>query len=208
MVGPGPTVSEIMNNLEACLPSSKPSFVLVSSMKTCKTCNKRLDRLVLPLDIYLNMEDEVHHMRRMQQALKRLEQQLSLLAKGVMDLKREEEINYEQTSGRVFGGLSINDSQWGYGNFSPHTRSYEYTFYDCYEDNRLRTRNGYNGTSCKRVSRNDARNSGNYVNMDGMFLKEKVIMRDMMIVITMDDIIIEEVLKLLELHQDLLVTII
>ncbi|KAI5676783.1 hypothetical protein M9H77_07733 [Catharanthus roseus] len=39
-------------------------------------------------DIYLNTENEFHHVQRMQQALKGLEQQLSYLAKGVKDLKK------------------------------------------------------------------------------------------------------------------------
>ncbi|KAI5652961.1 hypothetical protein M9H77_30148 [Catharanthus roseus] len=93
--------------------------------------------------------------------------------KGVKDLKREEEANYEQSSGRDLGGHSAHDNQWRYGNFSPPARSYEHNFYDCYEGNRFRTRNYYNDTSCKRVSRNDVRNGGNYVNIDERFHKRK-----------------------------------
>ncbi|KAI5676468.1 hypothetical protein M9H77_07418 [Catharanthus roseus] len=45
----------------------------------------------------LNMEDDLCHV---QQALEGLEQQLSCLGKGVKDLRREEEIILEQSSGR------------------------------------------------------------------------------------------------------------
>ncbi|KAI5666992.1 hypothetical protein M9H77_16845 [Catharanthus roseus] len=114
--------------------------------------------LGISYDIYLNMEDEFHH--------------LSCLAKGVNDFKREEETNYEQSSGRYLGG-QMHDNQWGYGNFSPHARSYDHNFYDCYEANRFGTRNDYNDTSCKRIPRNDARNGGNYVNMYKRFHKRQ-----------------------------------
>ncbi|KAI5663933.1 hypothetical protein M9H77_23256 [Catharanthus roseus] len=61
----------------------------------------------------------------------------------------------------------------GYGNFSPHARSYEHNFHDCYEGNRVGTRNGYNDTFCKRVPRNEVRNGGDYVNMDERFYKRR-----------------------------------
>ncbi|KAI5649468.1 hypothetical protein M9H77_35473 [Catharanthus roseus] len=101
------------------------------------------------------MEDDLCHV---QQALKGLEQQLSHLAKGRRD----------------FGGYPIYDNQWGYGNFSSHVRSYEPNSYACYESNRLRTRDCYNGISCKGIPRNDVRNGGNYVNMDERSHKSKV----------------------------------
>ncbi|KAI5652886.1 hypothetical protein M9H77_30073 [Catharanthus roseus] len=53
-------------------------------------------------------------------------------------------------------------TQWGYGNFSPLARSYEHNSYDCYEGNRLGTRNGRNDRTYNKVSRNEVRNEGNY----------------------------------------------
>ncbi|KAI5653127.1 hypothetical protein M9H77_30314 [Catharanthus roseus] len=82
------------------------------------------------------------------------------LARGVKDLKRVEEANYEQSSGRDFGEHIMHANQLGYGNFSPHARSYEHNSYDCYEGNRFGTRN-------------DFRNGGNYVNMNDRFHKRK-----------------------------------
>ncbi|KAI5676631.1 hypothetical protein M9H77_07581 [Catharanthus roseus] len=67
----------------------------------------------------------------------------------------------------------MHDNQWGYGNFSPHARSYVNNFYDCYEGIRFGTRNDFNDTFCKRVPRNDVRNGGNYVNMDERLHKRK-----------------------------------
>ncbi|KAI5667949.1 hypothetical protein M9H77_17802 [Catharanthus roseus] len=64
-------------------------------------------------------------------------------------------------------------TQWGSGNFSPYARLYEHNSYDCYDGNRLETRNGYNDRSYKRVPRNEIRNEGNYVNMDGRFHKRR-----------------------------------
>ncbi|KAI5680782.1 hypothetical protein M9H77_02009 [Catharanthus roseus] len=110
--------------------------------------------------------DALHHVQRMQQALKGLEQQFSCLIKDVKDLKREEEAIFEKSSRRDFGEHPMHDNQWGYGNFSPHARSYEHNCYDGYESNRLGDRDCYNGISCKRIPRNDVRNGGNYVNMD------------------------------------------
>ncbi|KAI5654240.1 hypothetical protein M9H77_31427 [Catharanthus roseus] len=122
-------------------------------------------------------------------ALKGLKQQSSCLAKCVKDLKREKEASFEQSSRRDFGEHPMHDNQWGYGNFAPHARSY-----DCDEGNRFRTRN-------------DVGNGGNYVNMDERFHKRKGDCEDIMIVTTMEDIIMEKVLKLWELHQNLLVTV-
>ncbi|KAI5663928.1 hypothetical protein M9H77_23251 [Catharanthus roseus] len=67
----------------------------------------------------------------------------------------------------------MHDNQLGYGNFSPHARSYEPNSYDCYESNRLGARDCYNDISCKGVPRDDVRNGGNYVNMDETFHKRK-----------------------------------
>ncbi|KAI5683694.1 hypothetical protein M9H77_04922 [Catharanthus roseus] len=106
-------------------------------------------------NIYFNMEDEFHHMQRMQQALKGLKQQPSCLAKGVKDLKREEEASFEQSSRRDFGEHPMHDNQWGYSNFSPRARSY-----DCNEGNIFGTRN-------------DVRDGGNFVNMDERFHQRK-----------------------------------
>ncbi|KAI5658083.1 hypothetical protein M9H77_26876 [Catharanthus roseus] len=58
------------------------------------------------------------------------------------------------------------NNHWGYGNFSPHDRSYEHNSYDFYEGNILGTRNCYNDKSCKRVPRNYVRNGRNYVNLN------------------------------------------
>ncbi|KAI5652892.1 hypothetical protein M9H77_30079 [Catharanthus roseus] len=107
------------------------------------------------------------------QALEGLGQQLSCLAKTVNDLRRKEEAILEQSNRRILGGHLMHNNQWGYGNFSSHARTLEHKFYDCYEGNRLGTRNSFNYTSCKRVSRNDVRNGGNYVNMDERFHKRK-----------------------------------
>ncbi|KAI5683073.1 hypothetical protein M9H77_04301 [Catharanthus roseus] len=131
----------------------------------------------------LSMEEDLRHV---QQALEELEQQLSCLAKGVKDLRREEEAILEQSSRRNLGGHPMHNKQWGYGNFSPHARSYEHNSYDYYEGNRLGARNCYNDTSCKRVPRNEVRNKGNYVN--GGFHKREIIMRVTMIVIIMEGI--------------------
>ncbi|KAI5667652.1 hypothetical protein M9H77_17505 [Catharanthus roseus] len=57
------------------------------------------------------------------------------------------------------------------GNFSPYARTFEHNSYDCYEGNRLGTRNGYNDTSFERVPRNEVKSEGNYVNMDRRFQK-------------------------------------
>ncbi|KAI5682079.1 hypothetical protein M9H77_03307 [Catharanthus roseus] len=65
----------------------------------------------------------------------------------------------------------MNNSQWGYGNFSPYARSYEYNSYDCYGNNRLGARNVYNDISCKIVPRNEIKNEGNYVKIDERFHK-------------------------------------
>ncbi|KAI5672134.1 hypothetical protein M9H77_12498 [Catharanthus roseus] len=46
-----------------------------------------------------------------------------------------------------------------------------YNSYDCYEDNRLGVRNCNNERSYKRVSRNEIRNEGNCMNMDGRMHK-------------------------------------
>ncbi|KAI5667464.1 hypothetical protein M9H77_17317 [Catharanthus roseus] len=108
----------------------------------------------------------VHHVQRIQKALKALEQQFSCLAKDVKDLNREEEANYEQSNRRHIVGHPMHDNQWGYGNFSPHTRSYEPNYYDCYESNKLGARDCYNEISCRGVPRNDVGNGGNYVKMD------------------------------------------
>ncbi|KAI5668808.1 hypothetical protein M9H77_18661 [Catharanthus roseus] len=64
-------------------------------------------------------------------------------------------------------------SQWGYGNFFPYARSYKHNSYDCCEGNRLGARNGYNDRPYKRVPRNEIRNEGNYVHMDGRFHKRR-----------------------------------
>ncbi|KAI5653021.1 hypothetical protein M9H77_30208 [Catharanthus roseus] len=116
------------------------------------------------------MEKDLRHV---QQALEGMEQQLSCLAKDVKDLKGEEEAIFEQSSRRDFGGYPMQDNQWGYGKFSSYARSYAHNFYDCYEGNIFGIRNDYNDTSCKRVPRNDARNGGNYVNIDERFYKNK-----------------------------------
>ncbi|KAI5672622.1 hypothetical protein M9H77_12986 [Catharanthus roseus] len=79
----------------------------------------------------------------------------------------------EQSSRRNLGEHLMHDNQWGYGNFSPYTRSYEHNSYDCYGNNRLGARNGYNDRSCKRVLMKEVRNERNYVNMDGRFNKER-----------------------------------
>ncbi|KAI5681014.1 hypothetical protein M9H77_02241 [Catharanthus roseus] len=75
----------------------------------------------------------------------------------------------------------------GYGNFSPHARPYELNSYDCYERNRLGARDCYKGISCKGVPRNDFINRENYVNMDERFHKEKLITRDIVKVITIEE---------------------
>ncbi|KAI5663397.1 hypothetical protein M9H77_22720 [Catharanthus roseus] len=96
-----------------------------------------------------------------------------LTPKGVKDLRREEEAIFEQSNRRNLGRHLMHNNQWEYGNFSSHARSYGHNFYDCYEGNRLGTRNGYYDTSCKRVLRIDVRNGGNYVNIDDRFHKRK-----------------------------------
>ncbi|KAI5668262.1 hypothetical protein M9H77_18115 [Catharanthus roseus] len=58
------------------------------------------------------------------------EQQLPYLAKGVNELKREEEAILEQSNRRNLGGNPMHDNQWGYGSFSSHARSYEHNPYD------------------------------------------------------------------------------
>ncbi|KAI5652991.1 hypothetical protein M9H77_30178 [Catharanthus roseus] len=122
--------------------------------------------------IKVNMEDDLHHV---QQALKGLEQQLSCLAKGVMDLRREEEAILEQSSRRNLGGYPMHNNQLGYGNFSSHGRSYELNSYECCESNRLETRNVHNCRTYNRVPRNEVRNERNYVNvnMEGRFHKRR-----------------------------------
>ncbi|KAI5662307.1 hypothetical protein M9H77_21630 [Catharanthus roseus] len=76
----------------------------------------------------------------------------------------------EGTSGSSHSNL---DLMKGYGNFSPYTRTYEHNYYDCYKGNRFGTKNGYNDRSYKRVPRNEIRNEGNYVTMDGRFYKRR-----------------------------------
>ncbi|KAI5652470.1 hypothetical protein M9H77_29657 [Catharanthus roseus] len=116
------------------------------------------------------MEDDLH---RVQQALEGLEQQLSCLAKGVKDLRREEEAILEQSNRRNLGGYLMHNNQREYGNFSPHARSYENNSYDCYESNRFGARDCHNDISCKGVPRNDVRNGRNYMNMDERFHKRR-----------------------------------
>ncbi|KAI5666973.1 hypothetical protein M9H77_16826 [Catharanthus roseus] len=70
-------------------------------------------------------------------------------------------------------GHVTSDTQWGYGNLSLHARTFEHNSCDCYEDNRLGVRNGYNNTSCKTVPRNEVRKGGNYVKMDERFHKRR-----------------------------------
>ncbi|KAI5671335.1 hypothetical protein M9H77_11699 [Catharanthus roseus] len=65
----------------------------------------------------------------------------------------------------------MHNNQWGYGNFSPHARSYEHNSYDYYEGSRLGARNCYHDTPRKRVPRNEIRNERNYVN--GRFHKRR-----------------------------------
>ncbi|KAI5666836.1 hypothetical protein M9H77_16689 [Catharanthus roseus] len=62
---------------------------------------------------------------------------------------------------------------WEYGNFSPYALLYEHNSYDCYEGNRLGTRNGHSERTYKRVLRNQVGNEGNLLNMDGRFYKKK-----------------------------------
>ncbi|KAI5666840.1 hypothetical protein M9H77_16693 [Catharanthus roseus] len=52
-------------------------------------------------------------------------------------------------------------TQWGYGNFSPHTLNFEHNSYDCYEENRLGARKGY------------IDKSWNYVKIDERFHKRR-----------------------------------
>ncbi|KAI5672803.1 hypothetical protein M9H77_13167 [Catharanthus roseus] len=93
--------------------------------------------------------------------------------KGCARLKREDEAILEQSSRRNLGGHFMHNNQWGYGNFSPHARSYEHNSYDCYEGNRLGARNYYNDRSYERVLRNEVRNGRNYVKIDERFHKRK-----------------------------------
>ncbi|KAI5663924.1 hypothetical protein M9H77_23247 [Catharanthus roseus] len=117
-------------------------------------------------------------------------------------------------------------TQWGYGNFSPYTKTLEHNSYDCYEDNRFGTRNGHNDRSYNRVSRNEVSKGGNYVKLDERFHKRRedveryhdrydlmsmaIVVRtctmSIMIVIAMEGLVVEEVLEILERYQDLLVT--
>ncbi|KAI5683012.1 hypothetical protein M9H77_04240 [Catharanthus roseus] len=63
----------------------------------------------------------------------------------------------------------MRNNQWGYGNFSPHSRTYENKSYDFYESNGAR--DCYNDISCKGVPRNEVRNGINYLNTDRRFHK-------------------------------------
>ncbi|KAI5682758.1 hypothetical protein M9H77_03986 [Catharanthus roseus] len=150
-----------------------------------------------------NMEEDLRHV---QQALEGLEQQLSCLAKGVKDLKREKETILEQSSKRNLGRHRMHDNQWGYGNFSAHARSYEHNSYNCYESNRLGARDCYNDKSCKGVSRNIVRNGGNYVNIDERFHKRRDDYEGYYDSYNYGGYTYREVLKRWKLHQGLLVT--
>ncbi|KAI5652989.1 hypothetical protein M9H77_30176 [Catharanthus roseus] len=76
-----------------------------------------LGRLIIKRDFKtsnLNMEEGLCHM---QQPLEGLEQQLSCLAKGVKDLRKEEEAILEQSSRRNLGGHPmkiINRDRWNH----------------------------------------------------------------------------------------------
>ncbi|KAI5673660.1 hypothetical protein M9H77_14024 [Catharanthus roseus] len=71
------------------------------------------------------------------------------------------------------GGHVTSHTQWGYGNFSLHSRTVEHNSYDCYEGYRIGSKNGYNGTFCKRVPRNEVKNGENYVKIDESSHKRK-----------------------------------
>ncbi|KAI5673882.1 hypothetical protein M9H77_14246 [Catharanthus roseus] len=114
----------------------------------------------------------------------------------------------------------------GVGNFSHHARSYEHNSYDCHEGNRLGARMRYNDTSSKGVPRYKVKNGGNYMKMDERFHKRRGnfdrchvsydhykhsygsenMYNEHNDSYSYGGYIVEEVLKLWELHQDLLVT--
>ncbi|KAI5681064.1 hypothetical protein M9H77_02291 [Catharanthus roseus] len=100
----------------------------------------------------------------------RFDGQTKLITKEMQNRNRKAKI--ETTSdGRLHP--TILGRNLGYGNFSPHARFYEHNSYDCYEGNRLGTKNGHNDRTYNRGQRNEVRNEGNYVNMDGRFHKRR-----------------------------------
>ncbi|KAI5672398.1 hypothetical protein M9H77_12762 [Catharanthus roseus] len=111
-----------------------------------------------------NMEEDLRHV---QKALEGLEDQLSCLAKGVEDLKREEEAILEQSNRRSLSGRPMHNNHWRYGKFSFHARSYKHNSYDIYEGNRLDSHNygGHNyrrsyqtlGTTSRPLSNNNSK---------------------------------------------------
>ncbi|KAI5672421.1 hypothetical protein M9H77_12785 [Catharanthus roseus] len=86
----------------------------------------------------------------------------------------------------------------GVGNFFPHARSYEHNSYDCYEGNRLGARNGYMIDHMRdsiKIRGNVERCDRSYDNYEHSYGSKNMYNEHN-----------DKVLKLRELHQDLLVT--
>ncbi|KAI5682379.1 hypothetical protein M9H77_03607 [Catharanthus roseus] len=86
--------------------------------------------------------------------MKVIMQELQLMRKDMKEMRGNiTNLSMEHGGQSNIGGHITSHTQWGYGNFSPYVRTFEYNSYDCYEDNTFGTRNGYNDRSYKRVSK-------------------------------------------------------
>ncbi|KAI5663807.1 hypothetical protein M9H77_23130 [Catharanthus roseus] len=86
-------------------------------------------------------------------------QELQIMRKDMKEMRGNiTKLSMEHRDQRNIGCHVTSHTQWGYGIFSPHTRTFEHNSYDCYEGNRLGARNGYNDISCKRFPRNEVKN--------------------------------------------------
>ncbi|KAI5677639.1 hypothetical protein M9H77_08589 [Catharanthus roseus] len=84
--------------------------------------------------------------------------ELQLMRKDMKQMRGNiTNLSMEHRDQNNIGGHVTSHTQQGYGNFSPHARTFEHKSYDCYEDNRLGTRSGYNDRSYKKVPRNEVK---------------------------------------------------
>ncbi|KAI5663504.1 hypothetical protein M9H77_22827 [Catharanthus roseus] len=106
--------------------------------------------------------------------MKVIMQELQLMRKDMKEMRGNiTNLSMEHRDQSNIGGYVTSHTQWGYGNFSSYARSYEHNSYDCYESNRLGTRNGHNDRTYNTVPRNEVRNGGNYMKVDERFHKRK-----------------------------------
>ncbi|KAI5672060.1 hypothetical protein M9H77_12424 [Catharanthus roseus] len=77
-------------------------------------------------------------------------QELQLMRKEMKEMRGNiTNLSMEHRDQSNIGGHVTSHTQWGYGNFSPHARTFEHNSYNCYVGNRLVVRNGYNNIFAK-----------------------------------------------------------